>query len=608
MTLFLISFTYFSQLNHNLYQYQEETFSVTSWGIELEEDQWTIYSRLYRYRRMAGLKEFTFRYDSILINKNYYHLLAGDNNRVRGLLVGSKTKGFGWDLQVGKMQDIIPGPFPTYNRNLFYSELDLSISGHNFFLVGRWDKDSYLPLLGDQFVFKHGNLSLLNDIKISYRDRPGIALYEDLYYKRLNLFLRSFLRYFSSGFSDKENIVYSRGRVNWGMNSSYRFPFGLSIHSGAGFRGMLDEKLAYLFLGGLSFYMPGRISFDFTNNLMGGGYRDWGYRRYLRLNVPFKRHQFLVNYEKSSINKERESFGLEGQFYLSGMSRLDLSFERMSLYGWDISFGGMLSPFRNLRTNWRFQYREDRLYYNTSLSWIGWGNWIGRFGIAGNTETNSKQYRLEITKSGTLEEFGIGGVTGLIWQDENGDRIRQEGEPPVRDIEVILDEERRTKVDERGRYKFRLVPKGKHTIKLDIKGVPAFLGTERVEKSFTSGFFDVQVIDFPIYGLSSIQGRVYYDKNHNSKWDPDEGGVPNVRITVKINKFKQYTYTRQNGTYLISNLVPGVYTVTASILPPGYELSPKGLVLYIELTPGTKRKGLNFGVAIPKKEVEIKRF
>jgi hypothetical protein len=452
----------------------------------------------------------------------------------------------------------------------------------------------------------------LSDLKLGYVENPEVSINEDILYRKSFFSLRSFLHYYSSGFVSREGIEYTGGRFNWGVNPSYGFPNGLNVFSGFYQTGRLDERLQNQVLDGFSYRFPFNLSVNFTNNVNWGGDRTSGCRNYLNLYYFLSDiGRITLRYQNSYYNRSDESFELEGIMNLPRSNVLEMSISRSKVYGWEYSLGAILkvSPYLYGDFRLRNMTEQDRLNYNASVSFGGAsGGFSSSIGISGNTATESKVYSLELTKRGSIEKVGFGAVTGLVWHDENGDGKKQRGEPPLKDIKIVLDGKQVAEVNSIGQFRFAPVSKGKHTVQLDIKGVPAFLGMDSLEKKIETGFLDFKVVNFPIFSLSSIGGVVYYDKNHNFKRDSDEEGVPNVKVSIVRDGYSRYTYTNFFGEYSIDNIVPGDYTVQASRFPAGYDLSPKGFVLYLQLTGGLKREKLNFGIAQPVKEIERKEF
>jgi len=616
MILFILSFQYYTNVYHNIYQYDETSYAVTNWLMDTRGTHWNTDILFMRYREDFGVKRFQFRYDSIAFdeyNRNY-HVVLGDMGYLRGVEVGygPPCEDCQFNLRVGKMRDLSARVFPTFYSNRFFSELELFLPNHRFTLNSRWDRDRVSTILGDEFNFDFGDLKIVNDIKLGYVDNPELSIDEDLIYNKKLFSLRSFLRYYSYGFISREGIKYIGGRFNWGINPSYKFPTGLSVFSGFYQSGRLDRSLQNQVLDGFSYRFPINLSVNFTNNVNWGGDRNSGYRNYLSLYYfLYARGRLSFRYQNSYYNRRNESYEVEGIINLPHSNVLEVSASRSEIYGWEYALGALLRMGASLSGDFRLRHMVDqeRVNYNASLSFGGAsGGFSSRVGISGNTATESKIYTLELIKRGSIEKIGFGAVTGLVWHDENGDGLRQSGEPPLEDIKIILDGDKEADVNSIGQYRFAPVSKGKHTVQLDIKGVPAFLGGDNLIKKINTGFVDFKVVNFPIFSLSSIKGVVFYDKNHNFKRDPDEKGVPNVKISIIRGDYSRHTYANFFGEYSISNIIPGDYTIQASRLPPGYDLSPRGFVLYLQLTGGMKREGLNFGIAKPVKKIDRKKF
>lgn len=614
MILFLLAFQYYTNVYHNIYHYDENSYSVTNSLLSARDVCWNADILFMKYRDVFGVKRFQVRYDSISVMSNSnYHVILGDMDYLRGIEVGygSPLKDYQFNLRVGKMRDLHARVLPTFQRNNFFSEMELVIPNHIFTINSRWDNDRVSNMLGDEFDINLGDLVILNDLKIGYLERTEFAVNEDIIYRKKLFSLRSFLRCYSKGFVSKEGIEYIGGRFNWGVTPSYTFPVGLNVFSGFYQTGRLDRRLQNQVLDGFSYRFPINLSVNFTNSVNWGGDRDGGYRNYLNLSYYlYSRGRLNLRYRNSYFDRRDESFELEGILNLPHSNVLEAAVSKSGNYGWEYSLGTILRMGSSLSGNFRLRHmpEQERLNYYAFLSLGSSGGLSTRVGVSGNTTSESKIYTFELIKRGSIEKVGFGAVTGFVWHDANGDGKKQSGEPPLEDVKVILDGDKEVDVNSRGQYKFVPISKGEHTVRLDIKGVPAFLGGDSLVKKVNTGLIDFQEINFPIFSLSSIRGVVYYDNNHNFKKDPDEKGVPNIRVSIIRGDYSRYTYTNFFGEYSISNIVPGDYTVQASRFPPGYDLSPRGFVLYLQLIGGMKRENLNFGIAKPVKKIDRKEF
>jgi hypothetical protein len=489
--------------------------------------------------------------------------------------------------------------------------MEFYIPNHKFTLSSRWDRDRTTTILGDKFELDFGALTILNDIKFAYVDNPEVAINEDLIYSLGSFALRSFMRYYSYGFVSREGIEYINGRFNWGINPSYKFPIGLNVFSGFYQTGRLDRPLQNQVLDGFSYRFPFNLSVNFTNNVNWGGDRDNGYRNYLSLHYYlYNRGKLSFRYSNSYYNRRNESFEVQSIINLPRSNILEIAVAKSGIYGWEYSLGAVLRMSSSIHGNFRLRHmaEQDRSMYNAFLSFDGGRGFSSRVGISGNSATESKVYTLELSKRGSIEKVGFGTIAGIVWHDENGDGKKQREEPPLKDIKIILDGKKKFDVNRIGEYRIGPISKGEHTVELDLKGVPAFLGRDSLKKKIKVSFVDFKVVNFPIFSLSSISGVVYYDRNHNFKRDTGEKGVPNVKVTVTRGDYSRHTYTNFFGEYLIQNIAPGDYTLQASRFPTGYDLSPRGFVLYLKLTGGMKKDGLNFGIAKPVKKIDRKEF
>ncbi len=615
MILLIFSFHYYTNLYHNIYYYEENSYAVTNFLLNTGDNRWNTDLLLMKYRDEFGLKRFQYKYDSISIGENngVYHFVVGDMDYLRGIEIGHTTgdDNFRFNLRVGKMRDLMARVYPTFDKNNFFSEMEFLMPNHKFTLSSRWDTDRVSTILGDVFALNFGPLTILNDINLGYMDGPKIGVDENINYNFGLFSLNSFMRYYSYDYVSREGIEYIGGRFNWGVNPSYKFPIGLNIFSGLYQYGRLDEPLQNQVLNGFSYRFPFNLSTSFTNNINWGGNRVSGYRNYLNFYYPlYDKGRLSFRYSNSYYTRRNESFELQGIINLPRSNVLEMAISNSEIYGWEYSLGAVLRINSSIYGDFRLRHmtEQERLNYNASLFFNTKGGLSSRISVSGNTITESKILTLELSKRGSVEKVGFGTITGLVWHDENGDGEKQKGEPPLKDINIILDGDKKAGINRIGEYRFGPIPRGKHTVQLDMKGVPAFLGRDSLKKTVETGLFDFKVINFPIFSLSSISGMVYYDNNHNFQKDPGEEGVPNVRVSIFQGDYSRHTYTNFFGQYSIQNIVPGNYTVQASRFPPGYDLNPRGFVLYLELTGGMKRKGLNFGISKPVRKIDRKTF
>ena len=615
MILLFLSFQYYTNVHHNIYLYDENSYGVTNYLINTSGKRWNTEFLFMKYKEDFGIKRFQYRYDSISIGEynRFYHFVLGDMNYLRGAEIGYEPPcgNYKLNVRVGKMRDLIARVFPTFYRNNFFSEMELFIPNHKFTLNSRWDNERTSTILGDEFNLDFGNLTILNDIKLEYTESPKLAINEDLMYSMASFSLRSFMRYYSYGFVSREGIEYTGGRFNWGINPSYSFPMGLNVFSGFYQTGRLDRHLQNQVLDGFSYRFPFDLSVSFTNNINWGGNRDSGYRNYLSFYYfLYDMGRLNFRYSNSYYNRRNESYELQTIINLPHSNVLEATVSNSQIYGWEYSLGTVLRMGSSVYGDFRLRHmtEQERLNYNASLSFNSKGGFSSKIGISGNSATESRVYTLELAKRGTIEKVGFGSITGTVWHDENGDGKKQKGEPPLRDIKIILDGKKEIEINRIGEYRVGPLPSGEHTVELDMKGVPAFLGRDSLKKTIKTGFVDFKVVNFPIFSLSSISGVVYYDNNHNFKRDFGEEGVPNVKVSIISGDYSRHTYTNFFGQYSIQNIIPGDYTIQASRFPPGHDLSPRGFILYLQLTGGMKKEKLNFGIAKPVKKIDRKEF
>ncbi len=153
-----------------------------------------------------------------------------------------------------------------------------------------------------------------------------------------------------------------------------------------------------------------------------------------------------------------------------------------------------------------------------------------------------------------------GTITGNVFRDDQSKGALEPGMRPVPEVEVTLDDRRRTLTRADGSYRFPNVPRGKHKIAVTYHSREPFFFTTpsglEVGESAT--------VDFGIgYSLSGLMGQVLNDAGQ---------GVPGVTVVIRSSGLERSAATEADGSFFVSSLVAGEYDVQVDedSLPAGY--------------------------------------
>jgi hypothetical protein len=204
----------------------------------------------------------------------------------------------------------------------------------------------------------------------------------------------------------------------------------------------------------------------------------------------------------------------------------------------------------------------------------------------GFVPTSSADQATEIIPGKTKRiDFGLtprSEISGLIFNDLNGDGLYSSNEFGIGQVKVSLEDDQIAKSNEKGVYSFSKAVAGEHTASLQVATLPeGYLPVNVPKKSFTLYEGIRYELNFPLMAKRTISGRVYYDQNANKIMDRDEAGLSGVRVRLD----DQTVSSDEAGWYLFDSLKSGAYQVSvdAASLPAGFQMPS---AINIELPKG----------------------
>jgi hypothetical protein len=211
------------------------------------------------------------------------------------------------------------------------------------------------------------------------------------------------------------------------------------------------------------------------------------------------------------------------------------------------------------------------------------------------------------TSAGDFGLFLPASIGGVVFNDTNGNGVRDAGEAGVPNVVVFNDTngngvrdagEATSVTTGTGAYAFTGLGPGA-LVRARIE-VPAGLFRTSADPAalFVPGAASAG--NFGLFSAGGLGGTVYRDSNENGVRDAGEAGIAGVTVTLDIGNdgtIDRTTTTGSDGSYQFTNLGPGVYAVRRGRLENFRVAAPSAGVYVTGPLSGAVRGGLDFGSA-----------
>jgi hypothetical protein len=185
--------------------------------------------------------------------------------------------------------------------------------------------------------------------------------------------------------------------------------------------------------------------------------------------------------------------------------------------------------------------------------------------LGDNQTDNSALFGYQLTNSA---------VTGLFFNDINGDGLAQNGESGLANISLTLNKDQQIIRDitsqTDGSFAFNKLPAGAYEIIVsDDNQILTDAQLTSANLPFVLNLADNQNIDNAIFAYqfsqSSITGIIFNDLNGDGTQQSNEPGFDNVTVDlIQNNQVQKTTFSTVAGVYLFNQLTAGAYTIIVS--------------------------------------------
>jgi serine protease AprX len=191
----------------------------------------------------------------------------------------------------------------------------------------------------------------------------------------------------------------------------------------------------------------------------------------------------------------------------------------------------------------------------------------------------------------------MGKISGTVFDDLNGNGIKEGGEPGIPNIKVHLDVTATDSIisDADGHYQFDSLSIGTYVITAEL---PNGWVQSTEPPGYTIGLLhmaDTNGNNFGFYQYSAIGGTVFSDENRNGIHDETEPGLPGRTVNL-TGPWSTSTQSDSLGNYRFTDIPPGTYTLSESWQPLWFQTLPNNYGTYtVAMTSGLDSTNFLFG-------------
>lgn len=206
---------------------------------------------------------------------------------------------------------------------------------------------------------------------------------------------------------------------------------------------------------------------------------------------------------------------------------------------------------------------------------------------------------------------GTQSLSGVVWVDEDGDGVHDEGEPGIPGVTVVATWdgplgpiELTVVTGEDGGWTLPSVPAGDWTVRVDLDTVPPHLvGSTPASVVVQVPVDGVGAVEHGLVPTGTVGDTVFHDEDRDGVQDAGERGISGVtvRLVDAQGSVVAETVTDADGRYLFEDVAPGdhVVRIDLSTVPEGYEVTQGTAEIAVAVGPDESVLDADFPLALP---------